>query len=463
MHTSPLMYTRDICERSLVSMIFWDTGKPKGHTWNDYVRMLDDYPFDDAQAKKLLHLLVKGSTELQTYNTMDFMSWAMSKNVAIPNWIYDGNTVFDRWDVFYRMCMHYAFGDEATQKIEQAKILLKDPAKKTEAMQLIHSITPPVFESPESMLLSDVIDRTVEATRSEVLALPTGLSDLDEYMYFEPGGVYFLGARPSVGKTTVALNMAMNLAYKHNKKVLYMTSEMDDVALARRILSRYTQLEYSTFLSPLNAEAKRRVGLFNTMVATVEREHGGKLVTEPIRAVHIDAVEQLISYHVTANQVEYVFVDYIGHIMADGKTEYEQTTTRSNRLRQITARHGIVMVALMQLNRQADGKDEFTMSMARSSGQQEADAHGMIFLKRGKETESEEERSVFGDSARNAWKTKRDVTEVGSNEIGFDILKNRNGRLGAFTQLYIPEHFFVGGRPEYDQHTQRLKTLEQKT
>lgn len=424
-------------------------------TWQDYAGLLATYPWEDKQASKMYQIMRKLCEEQQGYSPESFSVWAMHSNVVLPDWVYNTNAIYDVWDTHYRMCLHYAFGDDAEKKLEEAKKLLKDPSKKDQGMQLIQSIEPPLVEKPDSMKLADVISRTLEATERDVLSLPTGLVDLDEYMYFEPGGLYFIGARPGVGKTTVALNMATNLAYREKKRVLYLSTEMDDVALSRRILARYTQIPYQSFLQPLTPTQKQRVTTYQQMVEALDRSCNSALFTEPVRSCDIEQLKRIIQYHVLVNQVQYVFLDYIGHITAPGKTEYEQATLRSNEIRKCTAQLGIVTVALMQLNRQADGKEEFSMSMARSSGQQEADAHGMIFLKKGVQEDAEGEeivKSTFRKNIAQVWKKTSSVDGVGSNEIGLDILKNRNGRLGAFTQLYIPEHFFVGGRAEYAKY-----------
>ena len=98
------------------------------------------------------------------------------------------------------------------------------------------------FESL-SILLGQAYDRLeyLHEHRGQILGVPTGLSQLDALLGgFQPSDLVILAARPSVGKTSLALNVAQHAAVREAKKVAVFSLEMSKEQLALRLLSAET-------------------------------------------------------------------------------------------------------------------------------------------------------------------------------------------------------------------------------
>ena len=93
------------------------------------------------------------------------------------------------------------------------------------------------------------IDSLMNRT-GELTGLPTGFRELDKNTGgFQPGDLVILAARPSMGKTALALNIARNTAVDHGKRVAVFSLEMTTRALVLRMLSAEARVDSSAFRS----------------------------------------------------------------------------------------------------------------------------------------------------------------------------------------------------------------------
>ena len=88
----------------------------------------------------------------------------------------------------------------------------------------------------------------------ELTGLPTGFAELDRQTGgLQPGDLFILAARPSMGKTALALNIACNAAVDYGKRVAVFSLEMTARALVLRLLSSEAKVDFSSFRSGLIA------------------------------------------------------------------------------------------------------------------------------------------------------------------------------------------------------------------
>jgi len=95
-------------------------------------------------------------------------------------------------------------------------------------------------------VLTRTIDKIDEAyrTKKTITGIPTGFDKLDEMTSgFQPSDFVIIGARPSIGKTALALNMAAHIAFKHHIPTAFFSLEMSDVALAQRLISSEARVD----------------------------------------------------------------------------------------------------------------------------------------------------------------------------------------------------------------------------
>lgn len=230
------------------------------------------------------------------------------------------------------------------------------------------------FKTEEEKIIAD----------PEAAFCSTGMSDLDHLLgggMFN-GGLYVLGARPGMGKTTVALNIAEMVA-KRGCPVLYISLEMN----ARQIMCKRLAAEQNI---PYRGLMSGRL----SWDEQIEMEEGLQALKG--RPFHVNkrfglTVSDIAAMARRVRGCKLVVVDYFGLISVegDGKGRYEDYTAISGRLKQIACQLNLPILCLAQLNRENEkrGGDDSKkkrpkLSDLRDTGAIEQDADGVIFLHR---------------------------------------------------------------------------------
>lgn len=191
-------------------------------------------------------------------------------------------------------------------------------------------------------------------------------------------GLYLLAARPGMGKTTLALNIADRVAQVD--PVLFVSLEMDDEQLTAKRISRETGISSEKLLmQPLN-------DLEYTQVAAATRKLASlSLYTNKAPAATVGDISALAR---SIAGLRLVVVDYFGKIAPpaefrrSGRVEY--TTENSGALKDLARSLKIPVLALCQLNREVEARQDKRpqLSDLRDTGALEQDADGVIFLYR---------------------------------------------------------------------------------
>lgn len=220
------------------------------------------------------------------------------------------------------------------------------------------------------------MDYVVQAGEKRDNFIPTGFKGLDGILGggFIRGGLYILGARPAVGKSTFAVNLADNMA----GNLLFVSLEMSPEQILAKRVSRLTGCTASKLLSgQLPDKAWEAVAMATTAI-----EQSGVYINS-----RYDLTVQEI--HLLAQSVpdlRAVFVDYLGLIQpaTRGGSTYEQVSQTSRELKRMAISLNVPVVCLCQLSRKIeDRKDRKPMlSDLRDSGAIEQDADCVMFLYR---------------------------------------------------------------------------------
>ena len=213
--------------------------------------------------------------------------------------------------------------------------------------------------------------------------LRTGFSALDGHLVgLEGGALYVLGARPGMGKTALALQIALNIA-KAGSGVLFVSLEMQAVQLARRALALASGV-------PLRA--------LRTGALTGSEGHLAAVAAQRLAALplHIEEEGGLTVDHVALRAraahrrhgIGLVIVDHL-HIVGapDGATRMGATWAIgavSNGLKRLAKTLDVPVLALAQLNRGVESREDKrpNLSDLRQSGDIEQDAEAVVFLHR---------------------------------------------------------------------------------
>jgi len=200
-----------------------------------------------------------------------------------------------------------------------------------------------------------------------------GIPDLD---YAVGGGVargeiVILAARPSHGKTAIALQM-LDAASRNGIKGLMISEEMSYSALGKRVIQFVSETPEEHWDHDSRCVTDEMDSYFQNK-ATVWIEESVRTAAN---------AKATIAAYVSEREVGMVVIDYAQLLNAKGHNSYERTSQVSRTMREIVQSHpSIVLVVVCQLNRSIESRDKFVpkMSDLRDTGQLEQDADVIIF------------------------------------------------------------------------------------
>ena len=208
-------------------------------------------------------------------------------------------------------------------------------------------------------------------------AVKTGYTALDNMLGggLVREGLYILAARPSVGKTTTALNICESIA-EAGKAVLFVSLEMSTRQLSAKRIAMESGLSSQYILNKKALGDEEQKKMFRAISAIGDRP----LSFNRWPGATVEDIGFL------ARQIrglELVVVDYLGLISTrEGRSLYEKITYISGALKRLARSLGVPILSLAQLNRETTGRkdNEPKLSDLRDSGAIEQDADGVMLL-----------------------------------------------------------------------------------
>lgn len=230
--------------------------------------------------------------------------------------------------------------------------------------------------------MPDVIDQTVLAiTEGEHVqqGWPTGFQRLDDLMAGLRQRLHFVGARPSRGKTSLALQLMYRCAAAGGA-ALFVSMEMDRAELAQVLVGQVAQVDVSALRS-------RRPDMYESAQLAQAREqlNGMAYLVEYDPALTFEALGPLCrrARKMLGNRLDLVVVDYVQLMrypeFADRRNREREAAEISHGLKKLTGLMGCAVVALSQLTRH-DENEAPRMSWLKESGAYEADADAVMLL-----------------------------------------------------------------------------------
>ncbi len=264
----------------------------------------------------------------------------------------------------------------------------------------------------------------------------SGYSLLDSYTQgWLPGEFNILAARPSVGKTAFALNLAYRAADSSNRTVAFFSLEMEAKAIVKRMLSFTSQVNSGKFsdtkkLTPDDLLAIERA---------VDAIKNNKLLIDDTPAAKISDIKTKIQRLKAAHpDLGAIFIDYLGLITTNERYDSRQNEVAdiSRQLKAIAREVEVPIICLSQLSRnneQRTASDRMPkLSDLRDSGSIEQDADKVMFIYRENYQNAEEMKKTENEAIdynrspfENAVPTK------------INIAKNRNGRVGIISFSFL--------------------------
>jgi replicative DNA helicase len=293
------------------------------------------------------------------------------------------------------------------------------------------------------------INRVMKST-SSITGITSGFKDLDDKLSgFHNSDLVILAGRPSMGKTALALNLALNsaiaLASKHKDdpnppSVGFFSLEMSSEQLATRILAMNSEIDSSRLKSGNINESD-----YNKLQKTSDYLSSLPLFIDDSGMLTISAIRTRARRLKRKNNLSILFIDYLQLISGNSKKENRvlEISEITVGLKSLAKELNIPIVVLSQLSRAVETREDKRpmLSDLRESGAIEQDADIVMFiyreeyyLARGIPPESSVEK-------HQAWQEK--INKVLS-EAEVIIAKHRNGPIGTVKLHYNSNHSKFG-------------------
>lgn len=250
--------------------------------------------------------------------------------------------------------------------------------------------------------------------REKYIGIPTGFADLDNVLIgLGSADLVLLGARPAMGKTSFALNIAKNMAMKDRKKVLFFSLEMTKEQIAQRVLSSDSAISSKKFRDgSLSSDDWRKIAEVTANFSEAELYFDD---TSDITVAEMKAKTRRLG------NVDCVFVDYLGLIKSGKRTEnrVQEVTEITRSLKLMAKDLKIPVFVCAQLSRGTEGRGKShrpQLSDLRESGSIEQDADIVLMLYR---------KSYYNESDGDDKEEQDDGLK--QDEIEVIVAKNRHG------------------------------------
>lgn len=277
---------------------------------------------------------------------------------------------------------------------------------------------------PISTVVQTVYSNLSEAASSgqKIPGLSTGLNDLDRYILgLNKGELILIAARPGMGKTSIALNIAMNVAKKSGKTVAVFSLEMSREQLVSRLLAGEGLVPSQNLLAgQLNSDEWKRIAAAAQVLSATDM----RIDDNPMLSVSdMNAQCRRIS------NLGLVVIDYLQLMQSAGgdSRKYagenrQQVVSDISRMLKIMAKElNVPVICLSQLSRASEGRPNKRpmLSDLRESGAIEQDADVVIGL--------------YREGYYNAECEEPNVSEA-------IVLKNRKGQTGTVKLAWLAEY-----------------------
>ena len=226
--------------------------------------------------------------------------------------------------------------------------------------------------------------QTLAETKGDITGIATGWTDFDKMTSgLHENQLIIIGARPAMGKTAFALNLATNVAIAEKKSVAVFNLEMGAEQLANRMLSSLGQIEGYKFMSgKLNNNDYVK---FNEALSQLEDT---KLFIDDTPGITIGEIRSKCRRLKTSSDgLDLVIIDYL-QLVSGGKNygtnRQQEVSDISRSLKMLAMELEIPIIALCQLSRSVEAREDKRplMSDLRESGSIEQDADIVSFLYR---------------------------------------------------------------------------------
>lgn len=305
----------------------------------------------------------------------------------------------------------YEAGDDVDDALDEAEKKILSVVKNKQSSEF-RNFKDILYEAQRNL-------EQLSQSKGEITGIASGFTDIDRLTAgFHENQLIIVAARPAMGKTVFALNVAVNAALA-GKSVAVFNLEMDAVQLANRILSSVGQIEGKKFMS----------GNFNNddwirLNEAISRLTDAKIFINDMTESTIGAIRSKCRRLASSeNGLDLVIIDYLQLISGGknyGTNRQQEVSDISRALKLLALELHIPIIALAQLSRSVEQREDKRpiMSDLRESGSIEQDADIVSFL------------------YRDSYYKKGASSEGNASISEFIVGKHRNGRTDTINLIF---------------------------
>ncbi len=256
----------------------------------------------------------------------------------------------------------------------------------------------------------------------------SGFTGLDELLGgFQRSDLIIIGGRPSMGKTSLSLNIARNAAVEQGACVALFSLEMARDSLVWRLLSSESEVNLSRIRLGLHTEEEEKrimeaIGILSEAPIYIDD-------TPQLRMVEMRSKARRLHQE---HHIDLIILDYIHLMQADSRTEnrVQELSFLSRSLKGLARDLDVPVLALSQLSRASEFRASHVpqLSDLRESGSIEQDADVVVFVN----------RDELHYPTREAWQAAHQPDDPYPPAADIIVAKHRNGPIGQISLRFVP-------------------------
>ena len=274
---------------------------------------------------------------------------------------------------------------------------------------------------PISEIVVRAVDRIVEVSKVQgnVTGVASGFHDLDNMTAgFQPSDLILLAARPSMGKTALALNIASNVVLKQEKCLAIFSLEMSREQLVNRLFAMESHVDSKKIRTGELTDAE-----WGDLIESAGLIGKSKLIIDDTPAISVAELRSKCRRYKVEFGLEMVVIDYLQLMSGSAKgsdSRQQEVSEISRSLKALARELKVPIIALSQLSRAVESRNDKRpmLSDLRESGAIEQDADIVMF--------------IYRDDYYHPDSDKRGIAEI-------IVAKQRNGPIGTTELRWIPD------------------------
>ena len=329
--------------------------------------------------------------------------------------------------------------DDATNTDESADTLLDSAEQKIYSIRQGRTTSGPTLLG--DIIVGDVYDNLKKLSSEDAdqyRGFTTGFPDLDKVTTgLNKSDLIIVGARPAMGKTSFALNIARNAAVMARKKVVFFSLEMTKEQLAQRVLAMEARIEgFKMRTGEIHGEEWKQIAAATAVLTDC------KLYIDDTSLITVPEMKARIR---RLKDVDLVLIDYLQLMKSATRTDnrVQEVSEITRNLKLMAKDLGVPVITLAQLSRSTEARGKShkpQLADLRESGSIEQDADIVLMLY----------RDDYYDSDKDNSDSKEDEKETnGVNIAEVIVAKNRHGMTSTVELTWNPDYTMFGNLEKF--------------